>query len=138
MLDGFAAWEARVATIAEPDPVRWLGRLTEAFLDFALEQPRRYEAAFLLRASAARQYPQDFAEGRSPVMRQAHARIEAARAAGRLGTESAVDFGLAMSALCQGLVSMYRAGRLASEAEFRAAYRRAVRHCLFSSVPGAD
>jgi hypothetical protein len=37
-----------------------------------------------------------------------------------------------MAALMQGLVSMYRAGRFTGEAEFRAAYRRALDHCLNS------
>jgi hypothetical protein len=39
---------------------------------------------------------------------------------------------LHLAALMQGLVSMYRAGRFTEEAEFRAAYRRALRHCLDS------
>jgi AcrR family transcriptional regulator len=132
MLDGFAAWEARVKALAVADPLIWLEKLGEAFLDFALDEPRRYEAAFLLKASGARKYPRDFAAGRSPVMRMAHERIERARTQGLLGDASAVEIGLVFSALIQGLVSMYQAGRFSDEAEFRAAYRRAQRHCLQS------
>src|SRR5882762_4761232 len=65
MLDGFAVWEARVEKIRGPEPLVWLQAVSEAFLDFALSEPRRYEAAFLLKASAARRYPGDFAAGRS-------------------------------------------------------------------------
>ena len=131
MIDGFAGWEARVAQIAEDNPVAWLRQLGERFLDFALDEPRRYEAAFLLKASHARQYPNDFAEGKSPAARLAEERIERVRQHGE-GAASATDVILALGALCQGLVSIYRAGRFTSEADFRAAYRRAIDHCIAS------
>src|SRR3954464_3502378 len=57
MLDGFAAWEARVEKIRGSEPLAWLRKLDGEFLEFALQEPRRYEAAFLLKASAARRYP---------------------------------------------------------------------------------
>ena len=137
MRDGFASWEARVKRIDNPDPAAWLRELGEAFLDFALDEPRRYEAAFLLKASEARQYPGDFAAGRSPAMLEVHRRIE------QLSRDAdselrAVDVGLAIAALAQGLVSMYRAGRFASEELFRASYRRALDHCLTSYIREFD
>jgi hypothetical protein len=69
-------------------------------------------------------------------MCQAHQRIEEARSRNRIGDASTTDIGLVLSALCQGLVSMYRAGRFASEEDFRTAYRRAVRHCIVSYLTG--
>jgi AcrR family transcriptional regulator len=136
MIDGLATWEARVSEIFEPDPRAWLERLGDAFLEFALTEPRRYEAAFLLRAKEARQYPHNFTDGLSPVMRQVHLRIEEARSPKDIGDTSTTDVGLAMAALGHGLVSMYRAGRFASEEDFRTAYRRAVRHCIASYLTG--
>ena len=47
MLNGFAVWEARVEGIKASEPLVWLQAMGEAFLDFALHEPRRYEAAFL-------------------------------------------------------------------------------------------
>lgn len=140
MQDGFVAWEARVEAITAQAPLEWLRQLGEAFLEFALTQPRRFEAAFLLKARAARQYPQDFAAGRSPVMRQAHARIEQARAQGLVGSASALEIAMSFSALSQGLVSMYRAGRFADEAQFRSAYHTALDHCVrsFLTRPEGD
>jgi AcrR family transcriptional regulator len=138
MLDGLAVWEARVKALKATGPLRWLEQLGEAFLEFALSEPRGYEAAFLLKASAARQYPQDFAAGRSPVIRMAHERIEQARAQGLLGDAPAVEIGLAISALCQGFVSMYQAGRFSGEAEFRTAFRQAQRRCLQSFMKDAE
>lgn len=131
MLDSFAVWETRVAQIAEEDPLAWLRQLGEQFVDFALNEPRHYEAAFLLKASQARQYPGDFAEGRSPAARMAQERIERVLRHGE-GAASATDVVLALGALCQGLVSLYRAGRFTSEADFRTAYRRAINHCIAS------
>jgi AcrR family transcriptional regulator len=132
MLDGFAAWDARVEAITEIAPLAWVRALGEADLDFALAQPRRYEAAFLLKAEAARQFPRDIEAGRSPALRTAIARITQAQAEGVLAPAPPVQVALHMAALMQGLVSMYRAGRFTGEAEFRAAYRRALDHCLNS------
>jgi len=132
MLDGLAAWEARVAAIAESEPLAWLARVGQAFLDFALDEPRRHEAAFLLPARGARRYPGDFAAGRSPAIEMVMARVEQAIRSGAMGGASALEIALSFAALAQGLVSMHRAGRFESEAVFRAAYTRAVTHCFQS------
>jgi len=132
MLDGFAAWEARVEKIREAEPLAWLQAMSESFLDFALHEPRRYEAAFLLKASAARKYPGDFLAGRSPVVSKLMALVENARAQGLIADVPTIDITINFTALTQGLVDMYRAGRFASEAEFCNAYRKALGHCIRS------
>jgi AcrR family transcriptional regulator len=132
MRDGLAVWENRVGAITARDPLEWLEELCDEFLAFALTDPRGYEAAFLLPASGARRYPEDFAAGRSPVMSMVYKRIEQARAAGRIGEAPAAEIGLAVAALAQGLVSLYRADRFSGESQFRAAYLTATRHCLRS------
>jgi AcrR family transcriptional regulator len=136
MVDGFAAWEARARAITTKDPLLWLERLGNAFADFALADPRSFEAAFLLPASQARRYPDDFAAGRSPVINLVYARIEEAKNQGKICDAPAAEIALSFAALAQGLVSMYRAGRFAGEAEFRTAYRSAIRHCLHSFLKG--
>lgn len=132
MLDGFVAWEARVRAVKAADPRQWTLAVMEAFADFALKEPRRYEAAFLLPARRARRFPDDFLAGRSPVVSLAYARVEEARGQGHIGRAPTAQIVLTVSALAQGFVSMYRAGRFVSEAEFRKAYRQAIRHCLDS------
>jgi AcrR family transcriptional regulator len=132
MLDGFAAWEARVEALKAFEPLAWLQAMGEAFLDFALSEPRRYEAAFLLKASAARRYPGDFVAGRSPVVSKMMARLEEARARGLIADIPTIDITIHFTALTQGLVDMYRAGRFAGETEFRDAYRRALDQCVRS------
>jgi len=138
MLDGFAAWEARVGAIEAEDPLQWLRRLFAAYLDFALSDPHRFDAAFLLPARNARKYPDDFAGGRSPVIGMVMARIEQAQAAGRLGPVEPLDAALTLAALAQGMVSMQRAGRFASEDYFRRSFAAAVERGLtfFTAEPG--
>jgi AcrR family transcriptional regulator len=132
MLDGFVAWEARVRALDAVEPLAWLQAMGEAFLDFALNEPRRYEAAFLLKASAARKYPGDFEAGRSPVISQMMAHVEEAKARGLIDESPTIDIAINFTALTQGLVDMYRAGRFSGETEFRHAYRGALRHCIRS------
>lgn len=135
MLDGFEAWEARVAAVAEADPVAWLEQVLAAFLDFAVEDPHRFDAAFLLRASGAKQFPEDFSGGSSRVISRITARIDDARAQGRLRDAPSLDIALTLSALAQGLVSMDRAGRFSSPDQFREIYRMAIANGLRAFRP---
>jgi len=127
MLDGFSAWEDRVRNLSAKNPIRWLEQFFDGFLDFSFSEPRRYEAAFLLPARKARQYPDDFSAGRSPALNMAYEHIEEARAQGLIDNTPALEIALTLSALGQGLISMYHAGRFTSEKEFRATYRRAIK-----------
>lgn len=130
MADGLAGWEERARAIRAKSASQWLERLTDEFLAFALEEPHRFDAAFFLPAPKARQYPDDFAAGRSPVIALTIAKIDEARAEGLLGEAPALDVALAVSALAQGLISMHRARRFSEEAEFAALYRSVMRKSL--------
>lgn len=136
MADGFAAWEEIVNAIEEQEPLSWLKRLLGAYLEFAISDPHRFNAAFLLRARNARKYPEDFAAGRSPVVGLMIARIEEARAARQIVDVPPQIIALTLSALAQGFVSMERAGRFSNEAQFREIYETTVGDCLrrFSNV----
>lgn len=138
MDDGLAVWESIVRAIRADDPMEWLDAVTEAFLDFALTQPHRFDAAFFLPAPEARRYPDDFVAGRSPVIALLMIRIDQAKADGRLGGTPAIDIALALAGMAQGLVSMRRANRFSSDEQFRALFRAQLRHCLQSfSAPGS-
>lgn len=138
MEDGFAAWEAVVRSLRAEDPMAWLEELSEAFLDFALTQPHRFDAAFFLPAPKARRYPDDFLAGRSPAVAMIMVRIEQAKADGRLEDKPALEIALALSAMAQGMVSMQRANRFASEKQFRMLFQTALRHCLASFAAKPD
>ena len=135
MQDGISAWEAIVRGIRVQDPVKWLEALMEAYLDFALTQPHRFDAAFFLPAPAARQFPDDFAAGRSPAIALAMARIDQAKADGRFRDEPTLGIAVALAAYGQGFVSMQRARRFTSDKQFKALYRAAQRQFLDSLKP---
>jgi AcrR family transcriptional regulator len=126
MADGLAAWEERVRAIRTKGSMQWLESLADEFLAFALEEPHRFDAAFFSPAPTARQYPDDFAAGRSPVIALMIVKIDQARAEGLFVDTQALDVALTLSALAQGLVSMHRARRFSGDAEFAALYRSVV------------
>jgi len=138
--EGLGAWEEMVRTLRAEDPVEWIYELQETFLDFALTQPHLFDAAFFLPAPSARQYPDDFVAGRSPVIAMLMVRLDQARIAGRLSDKPSLQIALELSALAQGMVSMQRANRFSGEKQFKALFRTALRHCIESfstTIPGS-
>jgi AcrR family transcriptional regulator len=135
MQDGISAWETIVRGIRAQDPVKWLEALMKAYLDFALTQPHRFDAAFFLPAPAARRFPDDFAAGRSPAIALVMARIDQAKADGRFRDEPTFGIAMALVAYGQGFVSMQRARRFASDKQFKTLYRAAQRQFLDSLKP---
>ena len=135
MLDAPDEWSARVAALPAADGLAKMEQMGEAFLDFALREPRRFEAAFLLPSRKARRYPDDFAAGRSPAGNVQLKVLEDGIRQGKLAGATPVEIMLINSALSQGLVTLYRAGRIAGDEEaFRALYRRAMRRVFESFV----
>jgi AcrR family transcriptional regulator len=136
VLDALDAWAERVAAIEVEEPLAWLSAACDAFLEFALGEPRRFEAAFLVPSARARRIPDDFAAGRSPAGRLWLPRLEALARDGRLAADTTpLEVAISVWALAQGLVTLYRAGRFTGDArDFRAFHRRSVRRCLASFV----
>jgi AcrR family transcriptional regulator len=138
MEDGLAAWEKMVRGIRTRDPLEWLEAIGEAYLDFALAEPHRFDAAFFLPAPAARRFPDDFAAGRSPAIGMVMARIDQAKAEGRLRDKPTLEIALALAAFGQGFVSMHRARRFGGEKQFKMLYRAAQRQLLDSLKPSGE
>ena len=138
MEDGLSAWENIVRRIRARDPLEWLLAIGEAHLDFALTQPHRYDAAFFLPAPAARRFPDDFAAGRSPAIAMVMARIDQAKADGRLCGQPTLEIALTLVAAGQGFISMHRANRFAGDKQFKALYRAAQRLLLDSLKPSGE
>lgn len=136
VLDALAEWSAIVAGLPQGEGFAQLERLGDAFLDFALERPRRFEAAFLLHSRRARRYPDDFVAGLSPAGNVQLEILEKMMAQGLLEASSPVEIMLTNSALSQGLVTLYRAGRIVGgEREFRELYRTSMRRSIASFQP---
>ena len=136
VIDALDRWSERLAAIEHDEPLAWLTTAGDEFLELALDEPRRFEAAFLVRSSRARRFPDDFAAGRSPAGRQFLPRLEELHRSGRIAPDAEpLEVVITFWALAQGLVTLHRAGRLAGGvAEFRALYRRSMRRCLASFV----
>jgi len=134
VLDALDRWAERVAAVDIAEPVEWLVAVGDEFLHFALEEPRRFELAFLVRSKRARRYPDDFDSGRSPAGRLWMARLGELRARGRLVPDmEPVEAGFTLWALAQGLVTLHRAGRfVGGVTEFRHFYGRSIRRCVAS------
>jgi AcrR family transcriptional regulator len=131
VLDALGEWSARAEAV--PRDSRWLERMGEAYLDFALEKPRRFEAAFLIHSTVARRYPDDFVAGRSPAGVLYLRFFERAKAQGAVADVAPIEIMITMAGLSQGLVTLYRAGRIAGgEAAFRALFLRAMRRAIES------
>ena len=133
VLDALDVWSARVEALPPLEGLGKVEQMGQAFLDFALREPRRFEAAFLLPSRKARRYPDDFAAGRSPAGNVQLKALQEGISNGELAGAPPVEIMLINSALSQGLVTLYRAGRIAGgEEEFRALYRRAMRRVFRS------
>ena len=138
MQDGLAAWGKIVRDLRAQDAMVWLEQLMDAFLEFSLNEPHRFEAAFFLPATRARKYPDDIIMGRSPVVAMLIVRIDQAKMDGRLRNVPALEVALALAAMAQGFISMHRAGRFSSDKQFKALYRVAIRHGLDSFKPPSN
>lgn len=127
VLDGLAEWSARVEALPSCAGLAKIQQIGEAYLDFALKEPRRYEAAFLLHSSKARRYPDDFLAGHSPAGNAQIKAFNEAVALGLIAKDAPIEMLVTNAGLSQGLITLYRAGRIAGgEEEFRALYRRAM------------
>lgn len=137
VLDALAEWSTRVAALPHEEGLAKLEQIGEAFLDFALREPRRFEAAFLLHSRNVRSYPDDFVAGLSPAGNVQLAVIQAAMQRGELEASSPIEIMMTQSALSQGLISLHRAGRIkGGDQAFRKLYRGAMRRSLMSFSPG--
>lgn len=135
MQEGLEEWRRRIAAIAPCEPIEWLMKTSDAYLDFALEEPRRFEAAFLLSSSSAQRYPDVFLADRSPTVGLQLKLVQAIVAP----RQRAEDVLITLYALSLGLVTLYRTGRVAGgEKKFRALYKRAMKGALRPLTENAD
>jgi len=127
----FAEWERRIARIGAKRPTAWLRAAGRAYIEFALDQPARFEACFVIRTDVERLYPADFAAGRSPVVTQIVAKIVAAQSAGEIGAGDSLELAIFFWAELHGLAMLHRAGRFAMKrAAFLALIDRAIDRML--------
>jgi AcrR family transcriptional regulator len=99
----------------------------EAYIDYAFNRPRIFDYVFSQARPAARRYPEDFRERRSPTLNPIADQVTEAMGAGWMKKDDIWEVTLELWAVTHGYVALYRAGRFSlGEKEFRALVRRAL------------
>jgi AcrR family transcriptional regulator len=129
--EAFEDWRRRVEGIRATDPVEWMLQAGRLYMQFALDEPARFDACFVLRTGVERRYPRDFRAGKSPAVAMMVERVAAAQAAGRLVAGDALEIAMIFWCQLHGLAMLQRSGRMAmSRAAFLALAGRAVEHIM--------
>ena len=133
VVEGIEEWRRRVAAVPASAPLDRLRKIGDAYLEFALREPRKYEAAFLTSSPTALRYPDDFLAGGSSAVSLQIKLLKDITAPQGATSAALTDMMVILAALSQGLITLYRAGRIAGgEKKFRALYKRAMARCVRS------
>ena len=98
-----------------------LTRVLDVNLSFSLENPRLFELMFLVPREGARQYPRDFAAGKSPTANLMAELVQEGIASGYFREVDIWAIVFETGALWQGLMMLYLGGRVGMSAtRFRA------------------
>lgn len=134
--EAFAAWQRRAESVRAAEPLDWLRQAGRLYLVFALDEPARFDACFVLNTGVERRYPRDFRDGKSPVVSMIMARVEAAQAAGTIAPGDALEIAMFFWAQLHGLAMLHRSGRFAmSRSAFLALAARAAERSLEAFHP---
>ena len=130
--EGFEELAARLAGERfSGDIEERLMKLTEIYLDHALQNPRLFELMFLKPRAGARRYPRDFKAGRSPTANMLAKVVQEGIESGHLRKDDLWEIVFAMGALSHGLIMLYFGGRIGgTPAQFRAVYDRSFRRYI--------
>jgi len=118
---GFEALAERCRKVRETtnDPVLQLRRMLAECIRFNLEQPEAVGSMFRARRKKARRFPEDFRKDPGPVFGLAMQQVSDCMDAGRIRRDDLLETTFLLWAHVQGLMALYRAGRVGSEADFR-------------------
>jgi AcrR family transcriptional regulator len=107
----FAVWRRRVEAVSGEDARLWLDLAARAFVDFAMDEPALFDAAFVLRTEVERIYPEDFQAGKSPAVSLMVAQLTRGQAEGTVRPGDPLEMAMAVWGVLQGLVGLHRSGR---------------------------
>ena len=118
---GFEALGGRMRKVRETtsDPVVQLRRMLAECIRFSLEQPEAVGSMFRARRKKARRFPEDFRKDPGPVFGLAMQQVTECMDAGRIRRDDVLETTFFLWTHVQGLMALYRAGRVGSEADFR-------------------
>jgi AcrR family transcriptional regulator len=130
--EGFRELAARLARLRRSGDIEErLAKMSEVFLDHALENPQLFELMFLKRRSGARRYPDDFEAGKSPTANFVAEVVREGMETGHFRRDKVWEIVFEVGALSHGLIMLYLGGRLGmSVSQFRGLYRRSFRRYI--------
>ena len=130
--EGFEELAARLAGKRFSDDIEErLTKLTEIYLDHALQNPRLFELMFLKPREGARRYPRDFKAGRSPTANMLAKAVQEGIESGHLRKDDTWEIVFEMGALSHGLIMLFLGGRMGgTPSQFRALYDRSFRRYI--------
>lgn len=107
----FAVWRRRVEVIPQADTQMWLEDAARAFVDFAMDDPALFDAAFVLRTEVERIYPEDFRKGKSPAVSLMVEYLTRGQAESLVRAGDPLEMAMAIWGVLQGLIQLHRSGR---------------------------
>ena len=114
-----------------PTPFERLIRLADRFLDFALEEPRYFEFAFMVRSQAIGDVHTELSEKNWVTFKLAMEQIAACMEDGTFKKDDPVGTAITLWASVYGLIALYRMHRFGpSDEMFRGLYRSSVHRLL--------
>ena len=124
--DEFAALAEQVeGEVTARTPRKRVLALFDAYLDYGLAKPHRFELMFTARRKRARRFPDDFRQRRSPTANLIADALAADRRNGRPVHRDVWGTTLTLAALGHGLIVLYAGGRIGlDEVSFRRLFRR--------------
>ena len=130
--EGFEELAERLAAVRQTGSIEErLTRSLDVNVMFGLENPRLFELMFLSPREGARQFPRDFAAGKSPTANQFAELVREAVASGYFRETDVWAVVFETGALWQGLMMLYLGGRVSmSAARFRSYCHEAMRRYM--------
>jgi len=130
---GFEAFEASLARALDDvrGPRKRALCVLEAYLDFALAEPRLFEIMFLTARPKLRRFPRDFKVGRSATFNRLWAEVKAGMGGSGAARQDPFEASLGLWAQAHGLIALERTGRFGRN---RAAFKRIYRRSLGAAI----
>ena len=114
-----------------PDPYERLRRLTENYLNFALEQPQYFDFAFLIPSREIGRVDDEIGRPDWTTFRLAVEQVAECMKRGIFAEDDPLETSISIWAEVHGLVTLYRTGRFGSDpTSFKGIYRNSVDRVL--------
>ncbi len=112
-------------------PYERLSLLVDRFLDFALEQPRYFDFAFMIPSRSIDHLPNELAKRNWSTFQLAVEQVGQCMAEGIFRKDDPLETAIVLWAEAHGLITLYRMQRFGQQPElFRAIYRRSIDRLL--------